>query len=434
MANFKNERTGLLQRAVERFGNPLEWSNVDKCLLIASLTFPFSLIYVALARYGLENPDVVPYVNRESLPTIILAASTTAVVWLMIIATARYLRSRAPQSRWLVHVTLQWWVLGNVYIVYTYGMVTSPVAMQLLGGVMVGVLLFDVRTVLPATATAMMLLVAMIVGERAGWLPYAQLLSSPPYVDGRLSSVWIAVNFGLFAIIASLIFGFSAYVIVRWRDREARLAELTDFLKKTFGRYLSPEVMASLLSNPESVELGGQKRRVSIMMTDIRGFTQLSERLEPERVVTLLNRYLRVMIEICEKHKGTVNDIIGDALLVTFGAPHDMPEHAEAAVACGIEMQNAMRAINDENLRDGLPVIEMGIGLNTAEVVVGNIGSERRSKYGVVGSGVNLASRIESYAVGGQVLVSSPSWTKPSAACESTTASRCSPRERSRPS
>jgi class 3 adenylate cyclase len=187
---------------------------------------------------------------------------------------------------------------------------------------------------------------------------------------------------------------------------KARSEEMAALLRTMFGRYLAPEVMASLLENPAALELGGQKRSVTVMLTDLRGFTALAERLPPEQVVRMLNGYFEVMLGVVERYQGTVNEIIGDALLVLFGAPQDMPDRVERAVACAIEMQNAMSLVNERNRAEGLPRLEMGIGLNDTEVVVGNIGSARRSKYSAVGAGVNLASRIESFTVGGEVLVS----------------------------
>jgi class 3 adenylate cyclase len=189
-------------------------------------------------------------------------------------------------------------------------------------------------------------------------------------------------------------------------EERDKLADMTDLLKKMFGRYLSTEVMNSLIENPSALELGGERRRVTIMMTDLRGFTSLSERLEPEQVVQMLNAYFEVMVEVVLKYNGTINEIIGDALLVIFGAPQEMPDRAQRAIACAIDMQNSMAQVNEENRLQGLPELEMGIGLNETEVIVGNIGSSKRSKYAVVGSGVNMTSRIESYTVGGQILIS----------------------------
>ncbi len=187
---------------------------------------------------------------------------------------------------------------------------------------------------------------------------------------------------------------------------KAKSEEMAGLLRRMFGRYLSPEVMNALIENPASLELGGEKRRVTIMMTDLRGFTAMSERLAPEQVVGLLNGYFEVMVEVIARYQGTINEIVGDALLVFFGAPQDMPDRVQQAVACAIEMQNAMARVNARNRAARLPELAMGIGLNDAEVVVGNIGTSQRSKYAAVGSGVNLTSRIESYTVGGQILVS----------------------------
>ena len=189
-------------------------------------------------------------------------------------------------------------------------------------------------------------------------------------------------------------------------EEREKLSDMASLLKKMFGRYLSTEVMNSLIEDPSALELGGEKRRVTIMMTDLRGFTALSERLEPEQVVQMLNAYFEVMVDVALKYNGTINEIIGDALLIIFGAPQDMSDRAQRAIACAIEMQNAMTEVNEQNRAQGLPELEMGIGLNETEVIVGNIGSTKRSKYAVVGSGVNMTSRIESYTVGGQILIS----------------------------
>jgi class 3 adenylate cyclase len=190
------------------------------------------------------------------------------------------------------------------------------------------------------------------------------------------------------------------------RIAEEEATKLSEFLKNMFGRYLSTEVMNSLLEDPSGLELGGERRDVTIMMSDLRGFTSITERLEPEQVVKMLNSYFEVMVEIIHQYNGTINEIIGDSLLVIFGAPQQIPDRAQRAIACAVDMQNAMVKVNEENHSQDLPELEMGIGLHDTEVIVGNIGSSKRIKYSVVGSGVNLVSRIESYTVGGQILIS----------------------------
>jgi adenylate cyclase len=178
------------------------------------------------------------------------------------------------------------------------------------------------------------------------------------------------------------------------------------FIRETFGRYLTDEVVTSLLDSPEGLQLGGEKRRVTMLISDLRGFTSLSGRLAPEQVVAMLNRYLGTMVEVIMQYQGTIDEIIGDAMFVIFGAPVWRQDDAPRAAACAVAMQLAMATVNAKHCRAGLPDIEMGIGVHTGEVVVGNIGSHRRTKYGVVGSHVNLTSRIQSYTIGGQILVS----------------------------
>ncbi len=176
--------------------------------------------------------------------------------------------------------------------------------------------------------------------------------------------------------------------------------------REAFGRYLSDDVVATLLSSPNALKLGGEKRKVSILMSDLRGFSNISERLAPEKVVEILNIYLGKMADIITAHLGTIDEFIGDAILVIFGAPFLREDDAHRAVACAVEMQCAMEEVNKALEKKELPRLEMGIGINTGEVVVGNIGSQKRAKYGAVGSHVNLTARIESYSVGGQILIS----------------------------
>jgi len=190
-------------------------------------------------------------------------------------------------------------------------------------------------------------------------------------------------------------------------ENERQLEIRNRFIRETFGRYLSDEVVTGLLEAPGGLQLGGEKRVVTIMMTDLRGFSALADGLDPQEVVSILNGYLETMTGIIVKWGGTIDEFIGDAILVLFGAPLLRPDDHVRAAACALEMQQAMPAVNAMNREKGLPEIEMGIGLHTGEVVVGNIGSARRAKYGIVGRAVNFASRVESYSVGGQILISS---------------------------
>lgn len=190
------------------------------------------------------------------------------------------------------------------------------------------------------------------------------------------------------------------------RHLAGQLERHNQFIRATFGRYVTDEVATALLDSPAGLQLGGERRQVTLLMADLRGFTSLASTLAPEQVIAILNRYLGGMTEAITPYQGTINEFIGDLILVIFGAPVWHADHAERAVACAVAMQRAMAAVNAGQRQAGLPDVEMGIGIHTGEVVVGNIGSHKRAKYGVVGDPVNLASRIESYTIGGQILIS----------------------------
>lgn len=190
------------------------------------------------------------------------------------------------------------------------------------------------------------------------------------------------------------------------RERTQQLEQRNRLIRQTFGRYLSDDVVDTLLESPQGLALGGQRQKVTVLMSDLRGFVSLSSRLAPEQVVMLLNNYLSRMTRIIFDHRGTIDEFLGDAILVVFGAPFQRADDEVRAVRCAIAMMREMDAVNAWNEAHGLPRVEMGIGMHTGDAVVGNIGSEMRAKYGVVGQTVNLASRVESYTVGGQVLIS----------------------------
>ncbi|NET48987.1 MAG: adenylate/guanylate cyclase domain-containing protein [Merismopedia sp. SIO2A8] len=189
-------------------------------------------------------------------------------------------------------------------------------------------------------------------------------------------------------------------------DVLAELEHKNQLIRKIFGRYLTDEVVTTLLDSPAALKLGGERCMVSILVADLRGFTALSEYLSAEDVIKVLNWYLGHMTDVITRYDGIINDLTGDGLMVLFGAPTVRNDDAQRAVTCAIAMQLAMDTVNLKLDEWGLPRLQMGIGINTGEAVVGNIGSEKHTKYSAIGKQVNLAYRIESYTVGGQVLIS----------------------------
>jgi hemerythrin-like metal-binding protein len=197
----------------------------------------------------------------------------------------------------------------------------------------------------------------------------------------------------------------------RLEEKNDELEKRNKLLSRVFGHILSNDVIKVLLTE-SGLALGGERREITVLTSDIRGFTARANNFPPEKVIKLLNFYLTAMVKVINEYQGTINDFIGDGLLVFFGAPIAREDDPERAIACAVAMQLAMDEVNMQLQSRGCAPLEIGIGINTGEVVVGNIGSETRLKYSAIGHGVNLAYRIESYAIGGQILISESTFKK----------------------
>ena len=245
----------------------------------------------------------------------------------------------------------------------------------------------------------------------------ARYLSTVPFSFGIIGVAvsFVAVSLGVFLYfnlileiirpLFMLAFSLISMVVYNFmkEERDRR------FIHSTFGSYLSNEVVEELLGKSNALRMGGETREVTFLVSDLRGFTAMTSRLSPGESIRLLNRYLEPIIETIMRYRGTVNDLQGDGILAFFGAPLSENDDQERAVACAIDMQNQMPDINAALRQQGLPEISMGIGINTGEVVVGNIGSRKFRTYTALGDPVNTAYRIESHATGGQILMSAES-------------------------
>jgi adenylate cyclase len=168
-------------------------------------------------------------------------------------------------------------------------------------------------------------------------------------------------------------------------------------VESAMGKFMSEDVMKKIVQNIDHLGLGGKKSIVTVLFSDIRGFTSMSEKMSAQEVSQLLNEYFSEMEPIVTKYNGIINKFIGDAVMAVFGEPIQDEKHPINAVKCGYEMLAKVQELDEKWQKEGKPTIQIGIGINTGEVFVGNIGSEKRMEYTVIGDTVNLASRLESY-------------------------------------
>ena len=236
-------------------------------------------------------------------------------------------------------------------------------------------------------------LTAVLVGRRGPWKGLLGTL--------LIMAVSIGLVYGLWHyhwwlnLAAPLILILLTYVVVTSTDFIQAEMERRK-TRAVFSRYVSPDVVEELMKDPDSVELGGAKRVVTIMFADIRGFTAYSENKDPVDVITRLNEYLTVMTRTIQKHGGTLDKYLGDGLMAFFGAPIYYEDHVERAIRVAVEIQDAIKELNAEWVKkDGSPPLLVAIGINTGPAVVGNVGSPERMDYTLIGEDVNLASRTE---------------------------------------
>ena len=189
--------------------------------------------------------------------------------------------------------------------------------------------------------------------------------------------------------IVTMIFGYSRKFIVESRNKEK--------IKDAMGKYISQDIMQNVVNDIDNVKLGGKKADVTVLFADIRGFTSMSEKMQPDEISVILNEYFTAIEPIISEYNGVINKFIGDAVMAIFGEPIQDKDHAINAIKCANAMLKKVKELQKKWLQEGKPKIEIGVGINTGEAFVGNIGSEKRLEYTVIGDTVNLASRLEGY-------------------------------------
>ncbi len=310
-----------------------------------------------------EKPKLDPAVFRDK----IVFVGTTATGLFDAFETP-FSQGRMPGMQ--IHASVADDILSNRFLVRggTAGRVSVVFALALAGGL--------AATLLPAWwATAAI----------------AGILSLFAWEATRLfaGGYWLNLLQPVLATSVALFGGVAYQYFVEGREKRK--------MKRLFGHYVSKDVFAQLVANPDLARLGGQRREMSVLFSDIRGFTTVTERGQPEEIVGMLNEYFSKMVAIVFRHKGTVDKFVGDMVMALFGAPLDDPDHADHAVQAALDMLEELKGLNAQWKAEGrFAELDIGIGVNTGPMIAGNIGSDAIMSYTVIGDAVNLGSRLES--------------------------------------
>jgi adenylate cyclase len=303
--------------------------------------------------------------------------------------------------------------LKNRVLVQTYkapqGRIIDFAVPLVYSGVPVGALYlgFSEEAINAALASArnqaLLITLLMVLAGLGGAIGLAALLSRPIFRLVQATGAIAAGNFNIALPVASRD---ELGALTDSFNRMARSLREKEMIKRAFTRYVAREVVEEILKDPENLVLSGERRQVTVLFCDVRGFTPMSERLAPEEVVLLLNDFYTLMIETTFKYDGTLDKFLGDAVMAVFGAPMAHPDHSARAIRTALAMQEGIAGLNALRMRDGKEAISVGIGVSAGEAVAGTVGTEDRMEYTVIGDSVNLAARLESNAKPGQILIS----------------------------
>jgi adenylate cyclase len=252
---------------------------------------------------------------------------------------------------------------------------TAPNSVRIFSVIVAGLAVGVVATLLPAWwATAITLAIVSAFGWAAA--------------RAFAGSYWVNVTQPIAAAAFALFGGVAYQYFVEGRERRK--------MKRLFGQYVSKDVFDQLVADPSRARLGGQRRDMTVLFSDIRGFTTVSEKGQPEEIVGMLNEYFSEMVAIVFRHGGTLDKFVGDMVMALFGAPLDDERHAVHAAEAALDMVAALAVLNERWRTEGRPVLDIGIGINSGPMIAGNIGSSAIMSYTVIGDAVNLGARLES--------------------------------------
>jgi class 3 adenylate cyclase len=395
-------------KVVEPFVTASEWSTAKKVVVTMAIWVPLQLVQYAVARVAGAWSHLI------DVRWIDVCFGLVVPVEVVIGLAAARVSRRGGEGEWTFYALFCWYFLVAAVGAYAGGTINAATLIPLLVPVLVSPALYGLRKSVFVLGLGTVAILASAVAPWAG-ADFAPALDTRSVED--LGSARLALA-GAGLILPALVGGAVLVMVTgeALRRERAALAHARDQLSDAVGlisTYVPAEVASGILAGTEQQADGYKRQKVTAFFSDIVGFTDLSEELEPEDLATVLNEYFTEMTEIAHRHRGTVDELQGDGLVLVFGAPNHVSdrEHALDAVRAAVEMQEAIAGLNERWRNEGLDVrIRVRIGINTGVVTVGHFGTAARRKYTVLGKHVNLAARIQAICEPGHVLISKATW------------------------
>ena len=396
-----------------RIGNFLEWCPADRCLLIALINLAFLLLFNAASLYYFARPEIAAYVHLPAARLLYQLEVLFILGWVLIAAAAVYLRRRSPKNRALVLVTCLHYVIGIGIFSYFFGSFTSLYAgVVAVAAWTFGLFLFERRPVIIAGITFLCIIGGTTLADQLGWIPYGPLLTSAPFESGRFSG-WFLLTIGIpSAILLLFVLALIDFIISSWKRHQKEIVAMADQLSQAneiISRYVAEQLAQKVREGLHDEAAVPSRRRLTMVFSDIVGFSDTADELEPEDLSLLLNEYLAEMTMIAEKYGATIDKFVGDAVICFFGAPTATDDHDQAhrAVRMAMEMNERVAELDVSWRKFGASrPLRIRIGVNTGVANVGSFGSQRRMDYTAIGRQVNLAARLEASCEPGNVLIS----------------------------
>lgn len=401
-----------------RLGNPREWREADRVVLLTVCVVPLMVSYALIGEYAVGHPEVAPFMNLPFVRDVALRLQIGVFIplWCVAFGAAIVLSRLRWSARPLVYLLFVIWFGWFGVCSYFFGTQTSLFSCFIvLGGAACGLTLFPRRPVMLGIVGFFMIVTGTTIAEQLGRIPYAPIYLEAPYKAHRLSS-WYLVTVGttdFFAVVT--IVALIDYIVGRWKHDERALAKTSEQLARAnevISRYVASQLAQRIMAGDGSVEQHA-RRRLTLFFSDIKGFATIADRMEPEDLSEMLNEYLSEMCAIGERYGGTIDKFIGDAIMIFFGAPAllDDRQQARRAVDMAVAMQERLVELNAGWQRRGIEEpFQIRIGINTGQASIGTFGSKGRMDYTAIGRQVNLAARLQTACEPGKVLLSHSTW------------------------